>query len=105
MQKRLNGYAFRTHAEGVCPVGGNIPAHIPRSTVWCGVGAPRSGVQQPPPAHEVARFYLAPPLADDSAIAEYTFGSHQCTRLRRSHCGGGRRLPRSRKRRCCEAAP
>lgn len=44
-----------------------MPTHMPHRTVRCGVGAPRSGVHEPPPAHEVARFYLAPNSADDSA--------------------------------------
>lgn len=59
--------AFRTHADEVRLVGGNIPAHQPRCTVGCGMGVPRRGAHQPLAAHEVARFYLAPNPADDSA--------------------------------------
>ena len=45
MQTNGLDLAFRTHAEGVRPVGGHVPAHIPRCTVWCGVGAPRRGAR------------------------------------------------------------
>ena len=56
MQTNGLGLGFRTQPEGVCPVGGHVPAHVPRSTAWCCVGAPRRGAHQPPPAHEVASF-------------------------------------------------
>lgn len=67
MQSNTACWLFGRTPEAVRPVVGHMPDHIPRCTAWCGVGAPRRGAHQPPPAHEVARFYLAPIPADDSA--------------------------------------
>lgn len=79
---------LRTRTAGVRPVGGDMPANVPRCTARCSVGAPRRGAPQPPPAPEVARFYLAPPPPRSPLRGQHV-GSHQCTCLLRLHCGGG----------------
>lgn len=51
-------------------VGGDIPAHVPDSTRRGCRGAPRRGAHPPPPAAEVARFYLATISAQDCSLKQ-----------------------------------